>query len=102
MNKFAAAAKDLAAKGYLLESDVARLVELGVRSSVDAAAERMNAKIRSAQLMKVPYMLVVGEQEANNNTVSLRKRDGSRQDGMPVEQFVSLVVEKIKTRAGDL
>ena len=76
----------------------ARLVELGVRSKVDAAAERMNAKIRSAQLMKVPYMLVVGEQEAANNTVSLRKRDGSRQDGMPVDQFVALVAEQIKTR----
>jgi threonyl-tRNA synthetase len=80
----------------------ARLREQGVRSSVDAAAERMNAKIRSAQLMKVPYMLVVGEQEAANNTVSLRKRDGSRQDGMPVDQFVSHIVERIKTRAGEL
>ena len=49
----------------------ARLVDLGVRSKVDAAAERMNAKIRSAQLMKVPYMLVVGDQEAANDTVSL-------------------------------
>ncbi len=80
----------------------ARLVELGVRSSVDAAAERMNAKIRSAQLMKVPYMLVVGEQEALNGTVSLRKRDGSRQDGMSAEQFIALVAERIKTRASDL
>jgi threonyl-tRNA synthetase len=80
----------------------ARLVELGVRSSVDAAAERMNAKIRSAQLMKVPYMLVVGDQEAANNTVSLRKRDGSRQDGMGVDRFVERVAERIKTRAGEL
>jgi threonyl-tRNA synthetase len=80
----------------------ARLLERGVRSSVDSAAERMNAKIRSAQLMKVPYMPVVGEQEAQNNTVSLRRRDGSRQDGMPVEQFVGHVVERIGTRAGEL
>ena len=80
----------------------ARLVEQGVRSSVDAAAERMNAKIRSAQLMKVPYMPVVGEQEAVNGTVSLRRRDGSRQDGLTVDQFVAQVVEKIKTRAGEL
>ncbi len=80
----------------------ARLVELGVRSSVDAAAERMNAKIRSAQLMKVPYMPVVGDQEAANGTVSLRKRDGSRQDGLAVDEFVALVTEKIKARAGEL
>lgn len=80
----------------------ARLLEQGVRSSVDSAAERMNAKIRSAQLMKVPYMPVVGEQEAQNGTVSLRRRDGSRQDGLTVDQFVAQVVEKIKTRAGEL
>ena len=61
----------------------------------------MNAKIRSAQLMKVPYMLVVGDQEAANNAVSLRKRDGSRQD-MSVEQFLALIADKIKTRAGEL
>lgn len=80
----------------------ARLIELGVRSKVDAAAERMNAKIRSAQLMKVPYMLVAGDQEAANNTISLRKRDGSRQDGMGVDRFVELVTERIKTRSGEL
>ncbi len=79
-----------------------RLTEAGVRAGVDLAAERMNAKIRSAQLMKVPYMLVVGEQEAAAGTVSLRKRDGSRQDGMPADAFLQLVKERIATRAGDL
>jgi len=79
-----------------------RLVQSGVRSMVDATSERMNAKIRSAQLMKVPYMLVVGDQEAAANTVSLRKRDGSRQDGMPVDAFVALAIDRIKTRAGEL
>jgi threonyl-tRNA synthetase len=62
----------------------------------------MNAKIRSAQLMKVPYMLVVGDQEAAAGTVSLRKRDGSRQDGLPLDDFVALVTDRITTRAGEL
>ncbi len=78
------------------------LRETGIRSQVDAGAERMNAKIRSAQLMKTPYMLVVGDQEAAANAVSLRRRDGSRQDGMPVDQFVDLVRDRIKVRSGDL
>ena len=52
--------------------------------------------------MKVPYMLVVGDQEAAAGTVSLRKRDGSRQDGMPVDEFVALVQERIVTRAREL
>jgi threonyl-tRNA synthetase len=62
----------------------------------------MNAKIRAAQLMKTPYMLVVGDQEVSNGTVSLRRRDGSRQDGMPAEAFVALAKERMRTRAGDL
>ena len=62
----------------------------------------MNAKIRNAQLMKVPYMLVVGEREMQEQTVSLRKRDGSRQDGLPVEEFVALLRDRIATRAAEL
>ena len=50
--------------------------QVGVRAEADLSAERMNAKIRDAQLMKVPYMLVVGDQEMANHTVALRKRDG--------------------------
>jgi threonyl-tRNA synthetase len=79
-----------------------RLIGAGVRARSDAAAERMNAKIRSAQLMKVPYMLVVGDQEAAAGTISLRKRDGSRQDGLPLADFVALVIDRITTRAGEL
>ena len=79
-----------------------RLVAAGVRAKADSAAERMNAKIRSAQLMKVPYMPVVGDQEAAAGTVSLRKRDGSRQDNLPLDEFVALVADRIATRAGEL
>ena len=50
-------------------------------SSADISAQRMNAKIRQAQFMKVPYMLVVGENEMNAEQVSLRVRDGK-----PAEQ----------------
>jgi len=79
-----------------------RLAGLGVRAKADTAAERMNAKIRAAQLMKVPYMLVVGDQEAAAGTASLRKRDGSRQDNMPVDHFIALVQGRIATRASEL
>lgn len=79
-----------------------RLAEAGVRVQTDLSAERMNAKIRSAQLMKVPYMLVVGDQEVAQETVSLRKRDGSRQNGLPVGEFVELVRQRIAQRAPEL
>lgn len=79
-----------------------RLTGDGVRAAADLASERMNAKIRQAQLMKVPYMLVVGDREMENGTVSLRKRDGKRDNGMPADDFAALVGEKIRTRAADL
>ena len=49
-----------------------QLVAAGVRAEADLSSERMNAKIRNAQLMKVPYMLVVGDQEVQDQTVALR------------------------------
>ncbi|GIV76963.1 MAG: threonine--tRNA ligase [Litorilinea sp.] len=79
-----------------------RLFDGGIRAEADLSSERMNAKIRQAQLMKVPYMLVVGDREVSQETVSLRKRDGSRRNDMPVGEFIALVQEKIATRAGDL
>jgi len=80
----------------------ARLRAEGVRAQADLGSDRMNAKIRAAQMMKVPYMLVVGDREIENDTVALRKRDGSRQNGMATAEFLALVTERIRTRAKEL
>jgi threonyl-tRNA synthetase len=74
----------------------------GIRAEADLGTDRMNAKIRQAQLFKVPYMLVVGDREMAEGTVSLRKRDGTRADGMPAGEFVALVKERIATRSREL
>lgn len=79
-----------------------QMKDLGIRASADLGADRMNAKIRAAQLLKTPYMLVVGGREVENGTVSLRKRDGSRSDGMPVGEFIAQVKQKITTRAREI
>ncbi|MBN2386318.1 MAG: threonine--tRNA ligase [Anaerolineales bacterium] len=81
---------------------VAQLREQGIRASVDISSQRMNAKIREAQLMKVPYMLVVGENEASAGMVSLRVRDGSRQDNIPLAEFITRARERISTRSAQL
>ena len=81
---------------------VNQLREAGIRASADISAQRMNAKIRSAQLMKIPYMLVVGENEANANQVSLRVRDGSRKDNIPLAEFLALCKDRISSRSGKL
>jgi threonyl-tRNA synthetase len=78
-----------------------RLHGLGIRAQADLDSDRMNAKIRKAQLFKVPYMLVVGEKEVQAGTVALRKRDGSQQT-LPVEEFVALAQKRIEERSAEL
>ena len=80
----------------------ARLKAEGLRAHADLGTDRMNAKIRNAQLMKIPYMLVVGDQEVANETVALRKRDGSRQDALPVGEFIAHIKQSIRQRAAGL
>ncbi len=79
-----------------------RLADAGARVSADLSSDRMNNKIRLAQGMKVPYMLIVGDREVAEETVSLRRRDGARQNGMPVDEFVALVAQRIASRAKTL
>ena len=81
---------------------VQQLRDQGIRAHADVSAQRMNAKIRQAQLMKVPYMLVVGENEMNAGQVSLRVRDGSQQNNIPLGEFISRAKDKISRRAPEL
>jgi threonyl-tRNA synthetase len=76
-----------------------QMKEAGIRAEADLGTDRMNAKIRQAQLFKVPYMAVVGDREMAEDQVALRKRDGSRADGLPVGEFIALVKEKISSRS---
>ena len=63
----------------------ARLAASGLRVDVDDRGERMNAKIRAAQMQKVPYMLVVGDREAADQTVAVRLRSGENPGAQPLE-----------------
>jgi len=79
-----------------------QLRENGIRASADLSAQRMNAKIRQAQLMKVPYMIVVGDNEMQAEQVSLRVRDGSQQNNIPLAEFVARAKDRIARRAPEL
>ncbi|WP_394708729.1 threonine--tRNA ligase [uncultured Desulfobulbus sp.] len=74
----------------------AQLRTLGVRIEKDVRNEKLNYKIREAQLMKVPYMLIVGEREKEEGTVTVRRRDGQNLPAMTPEAFFDLVVDKCK------
>jgi threonyl-tRNA synthetase len=75
-----------------------RLGAAGIRARVDDGSERMNAKIRAAQLKKVPYMLVVGDRESQAGTAALRLRSGEDQGAVPLEQFIGRVQREIEAR----
>jgi threonyl-tRNA synthetase len=66
---------------------------------VDTSRERMGAKIRPAQLQKMPYMLVVGAQEEAAGTVSVRLRDGSDLGGQPLDELIARMRDEIGRRA---
>jgi threonyl-tRNA synthetase len=74
----------------------------GLRVELDERSERMNAKIRDAQRQKVPYMLVLGDNEMNSGQVSLRVRDGSQQNNIPLGEFLERAKERIARRASEL
>jgi threonyl-tRNA synthetase len=80
----------------------ARLQDSGVRVEVDDSDNTMGAKIRNHQLHKVPYMLIVGDREAESGTVSVRRRTGDETQGVPIDDFVGGLVKEIETRALEL
>ncbi|MEA1958421.1 MAG: threonine--tRNA ligase [Chloroflexota bacterium] len=72
-----------------------RLHSEGLRAQVDSRSERMNLKIRQAQLQKIPYMLIVGDKEAENGTISLRLRNGQDLGNQTIESFLEMAHEAI-------
>ena len=66
---------------------------------VDDSDNTMGAKIRHQQLHKVPYMLVVGDNEADADSVSVRLRSGDEERGVKVDDFIERIATEIETRA---
>lgn len=77
----------------------ARLRDAGIRVTVDDRKEKVNLKIREAQLQKIPYMLVVGDREAAAGTVAVRNRKHGDQGSASVDTFIAKVSEQVSTRA---
>ncbi|MEX2158259.1 MAG: threonine--tRNA ligase [Dehalococcoidia bacterium] len=70
----------------------------GLRVEIDERGERMQAKIRDAQLQKIPYMLVVGDREQEANAVAVRRRDGSDLGALPLFQLIDQLKDEIAER----
>jgi threonyl-tRNA synthetase len=76
-----------------------RLEDAGLRVSLDDRKEKVNLKIRDAQLQKVPYMLVLGDREAQNDSVSVRNRKHGDQGAQTVDEFLAAIGKLIETKA---
>ncbi|CAN5698072.1 threonine--tRNA ligase [soil metagenome] len=78
---------------------LATLKKLGIRAEYDSRNEKLGYKIREAQLQKIPYMLVVGDQEVQNRTVTVRLNDGRNINGLPFDEFAEIMAREVKERS---
>ena len=79
-----------------------RLRDVGIRAIVDGSSERMNAKIRNAQLQKIPYMLVIGDREIEADAVAVRLRTEEDLGAKPVDGVVTMIRRAIDEKSIDL
>jgi threonyl-tRNA synthetase len=75
-----------------------KLRAAGVRVEVDTSDDRMQKKIRTAQQSKVPFMLIAGGEDAEAGAVSFRFRDGRQQNGVPVDDAITIITDAIRDR----
>ncbi len=76
-----------------------KLEERGIHCEIDDRSEKIGFKIRSAQMEKIPYMLVAGDKDIENGTVSVRSRKDGEQGAMSVEEFAEMIEKEIKTKS---
>lgn len=86
--------------GYL-ETMCARLRAIGVRAEVDTSDDRMQKKIRNHTKAKVPFMLLAGGRDVDNDAVSFRFLDGTQSNGVPVDDALRLIDEWVRTRRNE-
>ena len=78
-----------------------RLDAAGIRVETDLRNEKIGYKIREAQSQKIPYMLVIGDKEAEAGAVAVRTRTGGDKGAMPLDEFEAMILEQIKMRSLD-
>ena len=71
---------------------------LGIRAEIDLSDDRMQKKVRNAQVEKIPFMLIAGEEDQKNGAVSFRFRDGTQKNGVSVDKAIEEILQSIKER----
>ena len=80
---------------------IERLEKEGIRTELDLRNEKIGFKVREAQMMKIPYMLVLGDKEVEQNVVNVRTRKGETIGNMSIDDLVAKLKHEIETKAVD-
>ena len=81
-----------------LQDVVAQMRKSGIRADIDFSDDRMQKKVRNAQMEKIPFMMIAGEEDQANGAVSFRYRDGEQKNGIPVADAIAEILEAVKNR----
>ncbi len=82
---------------YLFEV-VAQLKKAGIRADIDVSDDRMQKKVRNAQLQKIPFMLIAGEEDMQAGAVSIRYRNGDQKNGLPIADVIAEISKVVSER----
>ena len=81
-----------------LQEVVSKMRTLGIRAEIDLSDDRMQKKVRNAQMEKIPFMLIAGEEDQKNGAVSFRFRDGTQKNGVAIDDAIQEILHTIEDR----
>ena len=81
-----------------LQDVAAQMRKAGIRIDVDSSDDRMQKKVRNAQLEKIPFMMIAGEEDQNNGAVSFRYRNGEQKNGIPIADAIAEITSVVSSR----
>jgi len=81
-----------------LEEVVSKMRKSGIRIDLDSSDDRMQKKVRNAQLEKIPFMMIAGEEDQGAKTVSFRFRNGDQKNGVPIDEAIAMIKNVIANR----
>jgi threonyl-tRNA synthetase len=81
-----------------LQGVVKQMKSAGVRAELDSSDDRMQKKVRNAQMQKIPFMVIAGEEDMNAGAVSFRYRNGEQKNGLPIADAIAEVKQIVADR----
>jgi len=81
-----------------LSDVVKQMKKAGIRADIDTSDDRMQKKVRNAQMQKIPFMLIAGEEDMNAGAVSFRYRNGEQKNGVPIADAIAEIAKSIADR----